>query len=98
MNVLVTGHLGYLGVEMSTWLRKQGHQVTGQDTDLFQGCDFLDSPDPIPNLGIDLRDVTADDLRGFDAVIHLAALCNDPLSDLNPALTYQVNRDASIRL
>ena len=56
------------------------------------------APDPVPTLGIDLRDVTPADLLGFDAVIHLAALSNDPLSDLNPLLTYEINRDASIRL
>ena len=98
MRILVTGHLGYVGVEMSSFLRDLGHEVVGLDTDLFAECDFLAAPDPVPTLGVDLRDVTPDDLVGFDAVIHLAALSNDPLGDLNPLLTYGINRDASIRL
>jgi nucleoside-diphosphate-sugar epimerase len=98
MRILVTGHLGYLGVEMTSFLRDLGHDVVGLDTDLFAECDFRAAPDPLPNLGIDLRDVTSADLLGFDAVIHLAALSNDPLSDLNPLLTYEINGGASIRL
>ncbi len=98
MRILVTGHLGYLGVEMTSVLCGLGHEVVGLDTDLFAECDFLAPADPIPNLDVDLRDVTADDLVGFDAVIHLAALSNDPLSDLNPSLTYEINRDGSVRL
>ena len=98
MRVLVTGHLGYLGVEMTSALTAAGHDVVGLDTDLFAECDFLAAPDRVPDLGIDLRDVAPSDLVGFDAVIHLAALSNDPLSDLNPLLTYAINRDASIRL
>jgi len=98
MRILVTGHLGYLGVEMTSVLSGLGHEVVGLDTDLFAACDFLATPDPIPNINVDLRDVTADDLVGVDAVIHLAALSNDPLSDLNPSLTYAINRDGSVRL
>lgn len=98
MRVMVTGHLGYIGVEMTSYLVDLGHDVIGLDTDLFAGCDFLGAPDPVPTLEIDVRDVTASDLRGVDAVIHLAAMSNDPLADLNPRLTYAINRDASIRL
>ena len=98
MRVLVTGHLGYIGVEMTPVLTALGHDVVGLDTDFYSACDFLAAPDPVPTLGVDLRDVTPEDLRGFDAVIHLAALSNDPLSDLNPTLTYDINRDASVRL
>jgi nucleoside-diphosphate-sugar epimerase len=98
MRILVTGHLGYLGVEMTSFLCGLGHDVVGLDTDLFAECDFLAPVDPIPYLDVDLRDVTAEDLAGFDAVIHLAALSNDPLSDLNPSLTYEINRDGSVRL
>jgi nucleoside-diphosphate-sugar epimerase len=96
MKVLVTGHLGYIGVEMTSVLTGRGHEVVGLDTDLFADCDFLFPPDLVPNLNLDVRDVTAADLVGFDAVIHLAALSNDPLSDLNPSLTYDINRDASV--
>ena len=98
MRILVTGHLGYIGVEMTSFLVDLGHEVVGLDTDLFAECDFLAAPDPVPTLGVDLRDVTPADLLGFHAVIHLAALSNDPLGDLNPRLTYDINRDASIRL
>jgi len=98
MRVLVTGHLGYLGAEMTPLLTGLGHEVVGLDVDFFSECDFLASPDPLPTLGLDLRDVTASDLDGFDAVIHLAALSNDPLSDLNPALTEDINYRASVQL
>ena len=98
MRVLVTGHLGYIGVQMTPLLVSLGHEVVGLDTDFFAACDFLAPPDPVPSLGIDVRDVTPADLVGFDAVIHLAALSNDPPSDLNSKLTYEINRDASIRL
>jgi nucleoside-diphosphate-sugar epimerase len=98
MRILVTGHLGYIGVEMASYLADLGHEIVGLDTDLYAECNFLAAPDPVPTLGIDLRDVTVSDLVGFDAVIHLAALSNDPLADLNPLLTYSINRDASIRL
>jgi nucleoside-diphosphate-sugar epimerase len=98
MRVLITGHLGYIGVEMTSYLADLGHDIAGLDTDLYAECDFLAPPDPVPALDIDLRDVTVADLLGFDAVIHLAALSNDPLADLNPLLTYAINRDASVRL
>jgi nucleoside-diphosphate-sugar epimerase len=98
MKVLVTGHLGYIGVEAVTVLRGLGHEVAGLDTGLYDGCDFAAPPDPTPTLSVDLRDVTADHLRGFDAVIHLAALSNDPLGDLNKDLTYDINLHASVRL
>jgi nucleoside-diphosphate-sugar epimerase len=98
MRVLVTGHLGYIGVEMAPLLARQGHEVVGLDTDFFSECDFLAPPESFPTLSVDLRDVTPADLEGFDAVVHLAALSNDPLSDLNPNLTYDINLHASVRL
>src|SRR5689334_4939457 len=78
-------------------LRGHGHDVVGLDSDLFAGCDF-GVVDDIPTLRLDLRDVQADHLVGFDAVLHLAALSNDPLSDLDPSLTYEINHRASVRL
>jgi nucleoside-diphosphate-sugar epimerase len=98
MRVLVTGHRGYIGVEMVTVLRAAGHDVVGLDTGYYDECDFRAPPDDIPNLNVDLRDVTAAPLRGFDAVIHLAALSNDTLGNINPELTYDINLHASIRL
>jgi nucleoside-diphosphate-sugar epimerase len=98
MKVLITGHLGYIGVEMVPVLRAAGHEVAGLDTGLFNECDFMSPPDDAPLLDVDLRDVTPEHLRGFDAVAHLAALSNDPLGDLNPNITDDINQHASVRL
>lgn len=98
MKVLVTGHRGYIGVEMVSALRAAGHEVVGLDTGYFDECDFRAPPDDIPSLGVDLRDVEPDHLAGVDAVAHLAALSNDPLGDLNPNITYDINLHASVRL
>jgi nucleoside-diphosphate-sugar epimerase len=95
MKVLVTGHRGYIGVEMVPALRAAGHEVVGLDTGYYDECDFESPPDPTPELKVDL---TADHLRGIDAVAHLAALSNDPLGDLNKELTYDINLHASVKL
>jgi nucleoside-diphosphate-sugar epimerase len=100
MRVLVTGHKGYVGTVMVPMLIEAGHEVVGLDSDLYGRCTFghgegmLD----IPELKKDIRDVEASDLTGFEAVIHLAGLSNDPLGDLNPELTYEINHAASVRL
>jgi nucleoside-diphosphate-sugar epimerase len=98
MKLLVTGHLGYIGAEMVPVLLEHGHEVVGLDTGYFDSCDFAGAPVPVPELRVDLRDVTVSQLEGFDAVLHLAALSNDPLSDLNPDLTYDINLHASVSL
>src|SRR5215813_5788454 len=98
MNVIVTGHAGYIGAVLVPMLLEAKHEVTGLDTDFFAGCDFNDRLADVPAIRKDLRDVTATDLKGFDVVIHLAALSNDPLSDLNPECTYEINHRASVRL
>lgn len=98
MKLLITGHLGYIGVEMVTVLSQLGHDITGLDTGFFDQCDFGGSPDPIPALRMDIRDVEPGHLEGLDAVLHLAALSNDPLGNINPNLTYDINLDASVRL
>ncbi len=98
MKVLITGHLGYIGVEMVPALRAVGHEVVGLDLGLYDECDFVAPPDAVALLDVDLRDVTPDHLRGFDAVVHLGALSNDPLSDLDPGLTYDINLHASVGL
>jgi nucleoside-diphosphate-sugar epimerase len=98
MKVLITGHRGYIGVEMVPVLRAAGHDVTGLEVGYYDGCDFRSPPDEVPSLEVDLRDVTPKHLEGFDAVIHLAALSNDPLGDVNPNITYDINLHASVRL
>ena len=98
MKVLVTGHAGYIGAVLVPQLRDAGHEVVGLDTDFFAGCDFSEGPAGVPTLRTDLRDLEVDTLVGFDAVIHLAALSNDPLGDLNPECTYDINHRASVRL
>jgi nucleoside-diphosphate-sugar epimerase len=98
MNVLVTGHSGYIGSVLVPILIEAGHEVTGLDTAFFAGCNFNENIAQVPAIAKDLRDVTVEDVKGFDAVIHLAALSNDPLSDLNPECTYEINHRASVRL
>jgi nucleoside-diphosphate-sugar epimerase len=100
MRVLVTGHEGYLGSVLVPRLVAAGHEVIGLDTGLFADCLLGPAPDPVPALRVDLRDVTAEHLAEVapDAVMHLAALCNDPLGDLDPELTYDVNHRSTIRL
>jgi nucleoside-diphosphate-sugar epimerase len=98
MRVLLTGHRGYIGAVAGPILRSAGHDVVGLDTDLFANCDFGDARSDIPEIRKDLRDLSKDDLSGFDAVVHLAALSNDPVGNLNPQLTYDINHAASVNL
>ncbi|MEO3853605.1 SDR family oxidoreductase [Acrocarpospora sp. B8E8] len=98
MRVLLTGHQGYLGTVMAPVLTAAGHDVVGLDSGLFADCVLGPAPADPPGLPVDLRDVGADMLSGVDAVIHLAALSNDPLGSLAPELTYDINHHASVRL
>ncbi len=98
MRILITGHKGYIGTVMAPLLADAGHEVVGLDSDLFEQCTFGDAPREFPSIRKDLRDVEPADLKGFDAVIHLAGLSNDPLGNLNPNLTYDINHHASVRL
>src|SRR5882762_11425183 len=98
MKVLVTGHKGYIGAVAGSMVRAAGHDVVGLDTDLFEGCEFGQPAQEIPEIRKDLRDITRADLDGYEAVIHLAALSNDPLSNLDPDLTYDINHKASVLL
>jgi nucleoside-diphosphate-sugar epimerase len=98
VRVLVTGHYGYIGSILTPMLEAAGHDVVGLDSYLFEGCTFGEDPPDVPSLRVDLRDVEQDDLEGFDAVLHLAGISNDPLGDLNPECTYEINHRASTRL
>lgn len=100
MRVLVTGHLGYIGVVLTPMLLERGHEVVGLDSDLYRRCTFEAGGPiaPVPNIQKDVRDAAAGDLKGFGAVIHLAGLSNDPLGDMDPQLTLDINHRASVRL
>lgn len=98
MKVLVTGHQGYLGTVMVPVLQAAGHEVTGLDSGLFAECVLGPAPQDPPGIREDLRDVSVEQLTGFDAVVHLAALSNDPLGALAPQITYDINHHASVRL
>ncbi|MBI2216439.1 MAG: SDR family oxidoreductase [Candidatus Rokubacteria bacterium] len=98
MRVLVTGHNGYIGSVLVPLLQQAGHDAVGLDSRLFAACTFGAGGREIPSLTIDLRDVQARHLAGFDAIAHLAGLSNDPLGDLSPDVTYEINHRASVRL
>jgi len=98
MRVLLTGHNGYIGSVMMPFLRAAGHEVVGLDCFYFEDCTLGDGDEASPALRRDLRDVEPHELEGFDAVIHLAALSNDPLGDLKPEWTYGINHLGSRRL
>jgi len=98
MKVLLTGHRGYIGAVAGSVFRSSGHEVTGLDTDLYDGADFGVPFPKIPEVRKDIRNLTVTDLEGFDAVFHLAALSNDPLGNLDSDLTYSINHRASVQL
>jgi nucleoside-diphosphate-sugar epimerase len=98
VRVFLTGHDGYIGTILGPLLVAAGHDVVGCDTQLFERCPFGKQPAPLPSLRKDVRDVTVDDLRGFDAVVHFAGLSNDPLGNLDPSLTDAINHVASAQL
>jgi nucleoside-diphosphate-sugar epimerase len=98
MKVLVTGHHGYIGSVLVDVIARAGHDVVGLDTNLFEGADFGPERLSVDGVRKDVRDVEIGDLAGFEAVIHLAALSNDPLGHLDEANTYDINHLASVRL
>jgi len=98
VRVLVTGHHGYIGCALVPMLQQRGHEVVGLDSFLFAGCDFEDDGLSLPVLRRDLRDIEPAELEGFDAVLHLAGISNDPLGDLTPEVTYAINHRASVDL
>jgi nucleoside-diphosphate-sugar epimerase len=98
MRVLVTGDRGYIGAVMTPFLIAAGHEIVGLDAGWYDGCDFGAPPDGYEQRTGDIRDVKADELVGFDAIIHLAAISNDPIGHLNPDATYSVNADGAIHM
>ena len=99
MRVLVAGDRGYIGAVLMPFLRAAGHEAVGLDLGLYEGCDLGPAPAATgTRVPFDMRDVAASDLAGYDAVLCLAALSNDPLGDLNPAATYSVNLDGTLQL
>lgn len=98
MRVLLTGHKGYIGAVAAPVLRSAGHEVVGLDAGLYSNCDFGRGPAAVPEVCKDLRDLSRSDLEGYEAVVHLAALSNDPLGNLDGNLTYDINHKASVHL
>lgn len=98
MRVLVTGHQGYIGVILVPMLQAAGHEVTGLDSGLLEDCVFGSDTARVTSILKDVRDVTVSDLEGIEAVMHLAGISNDPLGDLNPECTFEINYRASLRL
>jgi nucleoside-diphosphate-sugar epimerase len=98
LRILLTGSRGYIGSVAAPMMVAAGHEVVGVDTDFYRNSTFGEWKEPIRTLVKDVRALERGDLDGFDAVVHLAALSNDPLGDLNPTLTYEINHLASVRL
>jgi len=100
MRVLVTGHRGYIGTVLTPMLTAAGHEVTGLDSDLYERCTFAPggAVPQVPTILKDIRDVETADLLGFDAVLHLAALSNDPLGDFRPQTTYDINFEGTMKV
>jgi nucleoside-diphosphate-sugar epimerase len=100
MRVMVTGHMGYIGTVMVPMLLKSSHEVIGLDSNLYERCNFAagGSIAHVPHIRKDVRDIEREDIKGLDAIIHLAALSNDPLGNFRPDLTYQINHHASVRV
>jgi nucleoside-diphosphate-sugar epimerase len=98
MKILLTGHHGYIGAVTGPLLRAAGHELTGLDTFFYEGCDLREDADGLPALRLDLRDADSAALAGYDAVVHFAALSNDPLGDISPELTKEINFEATLRL
>jgi len=98
MKVLVTGNNGYIGTVLVPMLLEHGHEVHGLDSDLFEHCTFDGEVTKIPSVQKDVRHVELQDVEGFDAIIHLAGLSNDPLGDYRPNLTFDINFEASVKI
>jgi nucleoside-diphosphate-sugar epimerase len=98
MKVFVTGHKGYIGVQLVKHLKEAGHFVKGCDLNLFEGCEWDEFVNPDLEIIKDIRELDSEDIKGYDCIMHLAAISNDPMGELIPNITYSVNRDGSIYL
>lgn len=100
MRIMISGHLGYIGTVLAPMALKAGHTVTGYDSDLYRRCTYSVGGEiaAVPHIRKDVRDAAVEDFEGIDAVLHLAALSNDPLGDLDPETTYAINHHASVRI
>jgi nucleoside-diphosphate-sugar epimerase len=98
VKILVTGHDGYIGSVFTPMARAAGHEVSGLDAFWFEGCTLGPEPEALSAQRLDIRDTEIEHLRGFDAVVHLAAISNDPLGHLDPARTYEINHHGSFRI
>jgi nucleoside-diphosphate-sugar epimerase len=99
MRVLVTGHDGYIGSVLVPLFLVSGHEVVGLDSFLYEGCTLGPERDElVPVIRKDIRDVEADELAGFDAIVHLAAISNDPLGDYRPETTYDINHRGAVHV
>lgn len=98
MRILVTGHNGYIGCALVPMLQRAGHDVVGLDNYLFEGCTLGPEAPDVPAMRMDVRDVEPEHLIGFDGVAHLAGISNDPLGDLRPETTYEINYESAVRV
>src|SRR5262245_45593472 len=100
MHIMITGHMGYIGTVMTAMVLKARHTVVGYDSDLFRRCTYSAGGEisQVAHFRKDVRDASAADFEGIDAVLHLAALSNDPLGDLDPETTYSINHLSSVRV
>jgi nucleoside-diphosphate-sugar epimerase len=98
LRVLITGYNGYIGTVLVPMLERAGHDLVGLDSDLFAACTFGPDEIEIESVTADVRDIESEALVGFDAVVHLAAICNDPVGNLNPHVTYEINHLAAVRM
>jgi nucleoside-diphosphate-sugar epimerase len=98
VKVLVSGHQGYIGSVLVPLFRAAGHEIVGLDSGLYDGCDFGGAPPTVPTIALDVRDVWPHHVEGFDAVVHLAAISNDPLGDYRPEITYDINHRGTVHL
>jgi len=98
MRILVTGNQGYIGTNLTQYLMDKGHDVFGLDCGYFSNCNLTPLSNEVPTLKLDIRDVEVANFVGFDLVVHLAALSNDPVGELDEALTYEINYHAAVRV